>query len=266
MSSANRPLPQWQLPAGVTRGAWQYTQAEHIADQYDEYFACSDLFELDERVVARYLQKPGWVVDLGCGTGRAVVPLARRGFRCLAVDLSPHMLRIVGQKATAEGLNIMRLRANLVELDSLRDQIADYCLCLFSTIGMIQGRENRARALRHAWRILKPGGLLIIHVHNFWYHLLYPAGRRWILSHLAQVLFNRNLQRGDKFYDYLGIPQMYLHTYGERELLRCLRQAGFQLAELMRLDAPRQRPLRLPWLFGWLRANGWIVVCRRPFD
>ena len=48
-------------------------------------------------------------------------------------------------------------RANLVELDGVRDKSLDGAICLFSTLGMIRGRKNRRRVLDHAQRILRPG-------------------------------------------------------------------------------------------------------------
>ncbi len=256
----SKDRPEWQLPPGIPRGVWRYTQADHIAEQYDDYFAQNRLFEFDEQVLLRYFRQPGLVVDLGCGTGRALVPLARRGFQGLGIDLSPTMLRIVADKAAAENLPIRLLQANLVELGCLRDQTADYAVCLFSTLGMIQGRENRHRMLGHARRILKPEGLFVVHVHNFWYNFYDPAGRRWLLHHLPSVLLGHT-QRGDKFFHYRGIPQMYLHTFTQGELKRDLTRAGFKIKELILLDVGRQRPLRRPWWFGRLRANGWIAVC-----
>jgi SAM-dependent methyltransferase len=252
--------PQWRLPRGVTHGVWQYTQAEHIAEQYDDYFAENRLFEFDQEVLARHIRPPGLVVDLGCGTGRATVALARRGLLGLAVDLSPAMLRVVARKAKAENLPIQPLRANLVELDCIRSQSADYALCLFSTLGMIRPRQNRHRLLLHARRILKPGGLLVLHVHNLWYNLFDPAGRRWLLGHLLSVMLGR-LELGDKFFYYREIPRMFVHAFTRRELVRSLAQAGLRIRELIPLDTDRQRPLRRPWLLGRLRANGWIAVC-----
>ena len=249
-------------PPGGAASRWEYAHAEHIAREYDDYFALYDLFDFDEQVLAKYFAKPGIVADLGCGTGRALIPLARRGFRGLAIDLSPHMLKIVGEKAAAEKLPIWRVRANLVDLDCLRDQTADYCTCLFSTLGMVRGRRNRQRILEHAWRILKPGGLFVVHVHNFWYSLFYPAGRRYLLGHFLAALVNRDLERGDKFFDYLGIPKMFLHTYGERELLRVLKEAGFRVRERIRLHATRHA-LCASWFLGCICANGWIVVCAK---
>jgi SAM-dependent methyltransferase len=255
--------PEWRLPPGVPRGVWEYAQAEHIAEDYDEYFASNELFEFDEQVVARHLAHPGLVVDLGCGTGRTLVALARRGFRGLAVDLSLPMLQVVGEKAKAEGLPIHRLQANLVELDCLREGVADYCVCLFSTLGMIRGRENRQRVLAHARRILKPGGLFVVHVHNLWFNLFCAEGRSWLLRHLVRVLASRDVQWGDKFFDYRGIPRMFLHTFTRRELVVALRRAKFVIQELIPLAVTRQRPLPHAWFFGGLRANGWIAVCRK---
>lgn len=254
---------QWQLPRGVPRGVWQYAQAAHIAEEYDEYFARCDLFELDEEVLARHFSLPGLVVDLGCGTGRALLPLARRGFRTLGVDLSASMLQLVGEKAQLEGLSIGRVRANLVELGCLGSNSVDYCICLFSTLGMIRGRENRQRVLGHVRRILKPGGLFVIHVHNFWYSLFVPLGRGWAVRQWLSSPFQRDVERGDKFFDYRGIPKMFLHTFSRRELLGTLADAGFIVKELIPLDATRRRPLRFRWFLGELRANGWIAVCEK---
>jgi ubiquinone/menaquinone biosynthesis C-methylase UbiE len=240
---------------------WQYTRANYIAGNYDEYFALNRLFEFDRQVLARYFRRPGFVVDLGCGTGRTLIDLARRGCSGLGVDLSPAMLRITAEKVRRQELPVRLIRANLVELDCLRSESADYVTCMFSTLGMIQGRENRHRVLTHARRILKPEGLFVVHVHNFWYNLFDPAGRAWLRRHLPAVLFRRPIERGDKYFHYRGVPRMFLHTFTQGELIRELRRAGFHLQELIRLDADRQRPLRCAWWLGSIRANGWIAVC-----
>jgi len=242
---------------------WEYAQTEHIAGLYDGYFALNHLFEFDEQVLARHFTTPGLVVDLGCGTGRTLIPLARRGFPTVGVDLSRHMLRIVGEKAAREKLSIARLQANLVELDCLGDRSVDYCTCLFSTLGMIRGRENRRRMLTHVERILKPGGLFVVHVHNVWFGLFDPVSRGWLARQILGSPVRRDTELGDKFFDYRGIPKMFLHVFSKRELVGALRGAGFRLRELIPLDVSRQRPLSNPWFFGRVRANGWIAVCEK---
>jgi len=240
---------------------WEYAQADHIARDYDDYFAYNTLFGYDQQVTAGHFKKLGLVVDLGAGTGRALLPLVKQGHRGLAVDLSMEMLQVVGDKAAKEGVAVERLLANLVELDCLADAVADYCICMFSTLGMIRGRANRQRVLDHARRILKPGGLLVLHVHNLWYNLYDPGGPWWLCKNLLESAFRRDVEAGDKFFDYRLIPNMFLHVFRRRELVGAIRAAGFKVRELIRLDPTRHAALAHPWWFGDLRANGWIAIC-----
>jgi SAM-dependent methyltransferase len=126
---------------------------------------------------------------------------------------------------------------------------------------MIRGRENRLRALAHVRRILKPGGTFILHVHNRWYNLFDPQGRVWVLKNTLRAVLRRDVEAGDKIYDYRGIPNMFLHVFTRSELLADLRAAGFRIKEVTALDTERRHALSRPWLLGRLRANGWIVAC-----
>lgn len=253
--------PSWQLPPGVSRSLWDYVRSPSIADDYDEYFAFNRLFEYDEEVLAEFLQPPGLVADLGCGTGRALLPLVKAGHRGLAVDLSEHMLRVVREKSELDGLSIACLQANLVELGAVRDDSIDHAICLFSTLGMIRGRENRRQALCHVRRILKPAGRFVLHVHNFWYNLRDPRGPTWLVGNLLTGPFRKDVEVGDKWFPYRGLSSMFLHVYRWRELAADLRATGFHILKRIPLDTPRRRPLPLPWLLGSLRTNGWIVIC-----
>lgn len=258
--------PEWQLPSGVTRGLWEYADRSHVATDYDHYFAHNRLFDFDEQFLLREIQQRGGtpgqlVADLGCGTGRALVRLARHGFRGLAIDLSRHMLQVVREKAAREQLPIDVLRANLVELDCLADQGVDHACCLFSTLGMIRGRANRRQVLRHTRRILRPGGAFVLHVHNRWYNLYDPGGPWWLLQSYLQSVLRRDWEPGDKFFPYRGVQHMFLHVFTRGELAADLRSAGFVKQQWTPLDPRRHRALRWPHLAGRLRANGWIVVC-----
>src|SRR2546423_10025387 len=84
-------LPDWQLPPGVTRGLWDYLHDADIALHYDAGLAGSSLVEIDQRFAERHFDRPGRLIDLGCGTGRLLVKFARRGYWTLGVDLSEQM-------------------------------------------------------------------------------------------------------------------------------------------------------------------------------
>lgn len=267
MSDPQRDIPSWKLPPGVSRGTWDYVHSDRIADDYDAYFEFNDLFEFDVQIVETELRKHldptrSCVVDLGAGTGRALIPLMRQGFQGIAVDLSQRMLEITAKKATAEELPLHCVRSNLVQLEGIRDSTVEGAICLFSTLGMIRGRKNRADVLQHVRRILKPSGVFVLHVHNYWYNLYDPGGPWWLVRNLLRSLVDRDLERGDKYYPYRNVRQMFLHVFTRSELNRELKTAGFSHRDFLPLHFTRQRLLTCPWFAPSLRANGWMVVCR----
>lgn len=277
------PLPDWQLPPGVTRGSWDYTRSRLIADDYDDYHANNPLFEFEEQVLAEEFgqpeasapgSNPPTIADLGCGSGRALLPLCRRGWHGLAIDLSEAMLEVVREKAEVDRLSIDCVTANLVELtdDLVPTASVDHAMCLFSTLGMIRGRANRLAALEHMHRVLKPGGKLVLHVHNFWFNLHDPGGPGWVFKSLARGWLPRlssearsgtAYEVGDKTYPYRGVPNFFLHVFRARELRRDLRTANLRVRRWLPLDVKRRHGLRWPRFFPSLRANGWIVVCEK---
>lgn len=259
-------IPHWQLPPGVSHGTWEYTQRASIADDYDDYFAFNSLFEFDQQVLIEEFSPTGLIADLGCGTGRALVPLCRLGHSGLAIDLSDHMLRIVREKGEEEDLDIECLKANLVDLspELVADETFDYAMCMFSTLGMIRGSANRLKMMHHAFRILQPGGRLVIHVHNYWFNLRDPGGPWWLLRNLVEGSLSREMEIGDKYFPYRGVPDMYLHVFRARELRQLFRRAGFRIRRWIPLEVTRRHALPHPWLCQSLRANGWIVVGEKP--
>ncbi|TWT73501.1 hypothetical protein Pla123a_38370 [Posidoniimonas polymericola] len=260
-------LPEWKLPPGVPRGVWDYAQSVAVAQDYDDYHALNPLFEFEEAVLREEFSRPGTVADLGCGTGRALLPLVREGHRGLAIDLSQNMLDVVREKAELERLPVECLQANLTELDAVADQSVDYAMCLFSTLGMIRQRKMRRRALAHMRRVLRPGGRLVLHVHNFWFNLWDPGGPWWVARSLAAAASPRarggDWDLGDKYFPYRGVPNFYLHVFRERELRADLRTAELAVRRWIPLEVRRRHALPHPWFARALRANGWIVVVER---
>lgn len=110
-------------------------------------------------------------------------------------------------------------------------------------------------------RILRPGGLFVLHVHNRWSNAWLPQARSWLVWNLLTAWLSRR-EAGDKRFDYCGARDFYLHLFTKSELARDLRKAGFLIREMIPLAPDSSGPLGRPWLFGRLRAGGWIVVCR----
>ena len=256
--------PDWRLPAGVTRGLWEYLTDSDQAQSYDCVLAETPLLDVDRRFVETHCPHPGRLLDVGCGTGRLLLPLAKRGYWVVGVDLSEEMLRVAGQKAEAAGASVHRVRANIVELAGLADQTFDYVTCLFSTLGMVSGSEHRQSVVQHVHRLLRPGGTFVVHVHNRWFNFWDRAGRRWLLRDLFRSAFrgptagDRPVLRRD------GTPGWSLHHFTRREIVRLLERSGLQVIEVQPISLRADGWLPAPWWFGWLRSYGYLIAARRP--
>jgi SAM-dependent methyltransferase len=255
------PTPaDWQLPPGVDRGLWDYVHDEALARGYDAGLTGSSLFTLDVEFVRQHCPRPGRLIDLGCGTGRLLVPLARAGWRALGIDLSAAMLAVAVEKARAAGVSVDLIRANITELDFLQAGQADAVACLFSTLGMVRGRAQRARVVAHAFRLLRPGGRFLVHVHNRWFNARDRVGRRWLLADLLGWR-DETLERGDRrMPQHHGIAGLTLHHFTRSEVTGLLRGAGFRLLEARPLSLAADGRLRCPWWLGSLRAYGWLIA------
>jgi SAM-dependent methyltransferase len=258
------PPADWQLPPGVTRGLWDYLHDPGVARGYDDRLADCALLQVDQRFAERHFDRPAALLDLGCGTGRLLVPFARRGFWVLGVDLSEVMLAVAGAKAAAAGVVVHRLKANLVELDCLRDESFDYAACLFSTLGMIAGSAERRRVIEHVRRLLRPGGKFVLHVHNRWFNAWDPEGRRWLVRDWLAAAAGR-AEAGDRAMPgHQGIAGLALHHFTRREAVRLLSGGGLRVLEVRPVSLRPDGRLPCPWWFGGLRAYGYLLAAERP--
>jgi SAM-dependent methyltransferase len=254
----------WQLPSGVSREVWEYLHDSNLARRYDESLAGTPLLQLDQEFVERHCPTPGRVIDLGCGTGRIAIPLARAAHRVTAVDLSAEMLTVAGEKAAAAGVRLDRLQANIVELDGVRDRSFDYAICVFATLGMMAGEAARRRVIDHAFRLLKPCGVFVLHVHSRWHHLRTASGRRWLAADLFRTVRGRP-DAGDWRMDHHdGRTGWPMHLFTLREAKRLLRSAGFALTDVSFAGLGANGRLTRPWLLPTLRAYGFLIAARKP--
>jgi SAM-dependent methyltransferase len=254
----------WQLPPGVSRGLWDYLHDADLARGYDASLSGTPLLAADLAFAGQHFPRPGRLIDLGCGTGRLLVPFAQRGFRVLGVDLSAEMLSVARDKAAAAGVTVDLVQANIVALEGITSGAFDYAACLFSTLGMVTGPEARRRVVGHAYRVLRPGGRFVLHVHNRWFHFWDPEGRKWLARDAVRSLTG-DPGAGDRAMPaHRGIAGLSLHHFTRREAVRLLRREGFRIDEVRPVGLGADGRLRWPWWLGWLRAYGYLIAAERP--
>jgi SAM-dependent methyltransferase len=98
----------------------------------------------------------GPVLELGCGTGRVALHLARRGHEVVGLDRDRELLDVLGERA--EGLALMTLHADARSFELPRS--AGLVLAPTHLLQLLPDRSERTECLRCVARALRPGGLL----------------------------------------------------------------------------------------------------------
>ena len=256
-------------------GTWDYVNERSIADRYDAFVADTPLCRVDTEKLASLfppLETPSreLVLDLGCGSGRAALSLAESGYDVIGIDLSLAMLQVMASKIdgssvafggdksaeTAGRGRVFPLQANLVELDCLASKSADHAICLFSTLGMIQGSENRREMLRSVARILRPGGRFLLHVHNRWAAIREYRGLRQVWQSWWKSKRDPQSEFGDSTYADRGLERMFMHRFPKAGLRRDLAATGWNVDQVWPLSIESAVVDRRAWIPG-----GFLVAC-----
>jgi 2-polyprenyl-3-methyl-5-hydroxy-6-metoxy-1,4-benzoquinol methylase len=183
------------------------------------------------------------VLDVGCGRGVLLGALAERGFEVHGVEIS----------AAAAGGADRRVQVRIAT--DLAD--ADYSAGFFNQVviwHVLEHLPDPARALREVWRVLRPGGRVIVAVPNFASVQARWAGPAWF---------------------HLDAPR-HLYHFPLSALRRLLEDSGF-VCESEHHFSLRQNPFG--WVqsamnrVSWLPRNGLYTLLHRrdtaqpaPFD
>ena len=111
------------------------------------------------------LPKGSAILDIGCGTGRHSVELAKHGFRMTGVDLSAGMLAQARQAAENSGVEIELIKSNALEYCQENKFEAALCLCE-GAMALLSpdedAHEHDLTILKNIYASLKPGGKFIM--------------------------------------------------------------------------------------------------------
>lgn len=108
------------------------------------------------------------ILELGCGTGRALLPLAADGHHVTGIDISPALLAVAHQKiANSPSLagKLALVEQDMVSFDLPQKDFA-FAFCVSNTLMHCATQAAQLAALRTAHRHLRPGGLLLLDLFN----------------------------------------------------------------------------------------------------
>jgi ArsR family transcriptional regulator len=104
------------------------------------------------------LMPPMVIADMGAGEGTFALLLAQRAMKVIAVDTSAKMIEVAREQALRHGVKNIEYRLGDMEEVPIQDSEVD--LVFFSQ--SLHHALHPDRALQEAWRILQPGGRIVI--------------------------------------------------------------------------------------------------------
>jgi SAM-dependent methyltransferase len=153
---------------------WDYRGL--VAESYDLWFGSEPYWDqayFEERV----RRNGGLALEIGCGTGRLLVPLVRDGLAVEGCDASDDMLARCREKASAIGVTPVLYQQHMQDLDlTQRYRTIFIPACSFQILATREEAFATLRRLRHH---LDPGGELLITLNVPWSD--FSLERQWRL-------------------------------------------------------------------------------------
>jgi ubiquinone/menaquinone biosynthesis C-methylase UbiE len=104
----------------------------------------------------------GKVIECGCGTGRILLHLAKKGLDCTGVDVAKGMLNILKNNAKSNNLNV-ELKEGAIENVPFKDDSFDG---VFSIHVLMHLPDSINSAVKEMYRLAKPGSKIIFDLPN----------------------------------------------------------------------------------------------------
>jgi ubiquinone/menaquinone biosynthesis C-methylase UbiE len=170
------------------------------AKTYDDQFAKVLPINWEMDIFAKYLDLGNCLLDVGCGTGRHFVPLARKGLRVLGIDKDKEFVEATHNKLKT---NRLATDGDLIIADAcclpLKSAVFDAIICMGNVLGDVEvDARDRLAMVQEMSRVAKLKAVFIVElVHRYWQPKDLPL---WLYRYLVasiKKLLGKNVEYGD---------------------------------------------------------------------
>lgn len=181
---------------------WYEELFQNYAENYDkEPFTKGTTGEVDFIEKEITFNKTVKILDIGCGTGRHAIELAKRGYAVTGVDLAESQLARAREKAEMENVRVNFQQADARNL-AFSDEFDLVIMICEGGFSLMETDEMNYAILKNAYTALKKGGKLIFTCLN----ALFP------LFHSIKEFMEKNDQKSeDNTFDLMTLR--YISTF-----------------------------------------------------
>lgn len=212
---------------------WYEALFENYGLKYDnEVFTQGTLGECDFIESEINYNKQAKILDIGCGTGRHSIELAKRGYNITGIDLSESQLKRAREKAAEQNLNIEFHNHDARNLPFSEEFDLAIMLCE-GGFPLMETDEMNFSILQNAAKSLKKSGTLIFTTLNG----LFP------LFHSVKDFLESQHQEGNASYDKNTFDLM---TFRDRDITTIEDDSGNK--KVLECDERFYVPSEITWL------------------
>lgn len=199
------------------------------------------------------------ILDAGCGPGELLISLSKRGFKPVGIDVAEEMITRAHNVAKESGAaDSIHLEVQDVEHMTFGSSTFD----LVVAAGLIEYQKNERGCLKEIYRVLRPGGFLIINVTNrrSYLYFLWELRQALGLKDSGPFLKRRHAPKEfDTLLDAEGYQKLNFHYFHFSPLPRPLDARWKALCD--RSGCYMERWTR-SWVAPYL-AGGYLVLAQK---
>ncbi len=214
---------------------WHEKLFENYAKNYDyEIFVKGTIGEVDFIEKEINYNKSIKILDVGCGTGRHSIELAKRGYNVVGIDLSEAQLKRAKEKANEQGVKIIFKQCDACNMPFDKEFDLAICMCE-GGFTLVENDDKDYEILKSVSKALKSGGKFILTTMNALYPITHPL--QTPDDHASNVSFDLNTFREKgtiEITDDAGIKQIIEYDqrfYAPTELQWRLKELNFNKVE-----------------------------------
>ena len=185
----------------------------------------------EEQVVVDGFLHKGSILDVGCGTGREALALAKQGFDVTAIDISEAMISVAKKQVKEKNVHF--------EVSDILDYQKggfDNVIFFNNIFEQLPSRSKREESIKKAYSLLKEDGTLILTTHSIFVPGRY--GWDWIclLSRVVRFyvkkLLHISAEENSPFDLILEEENIYAHFSNPLAIRRLLKKRGFRVISI----------------------------------
>ena len=138
-----------KLPHDSWAKFYDFVYGTHFGNLYNQF---TDITLLE---IEKFTNTGQTILDLGAGTGRLSIPLAKKGFHVIAVEPSTSMADVIQRKMLDQKVEI---DMHISDIASFSSRKVDAAICVFTVLNYITLEESFEKSIRNVKEHLNTGG------------------------------------------------------------------------------------------------------------